>query len=68
MENKNRVLTLLIEIKNPDEAKWIWDSHSQGERNGIVVNGICNGDMFEERDKLEEENNQLEEKLNNYHL
>ena len=50
-----RTLTIVVNIEDTEKAKWIWDSHMNGnEINGITsVSTIANGDMIKQlEDKI----------------
>ena len=54
MSNVNRVLTLVVEIKDPEQAKAIWDTHLKGELlSGFRVNKISDGDACLRVEELE---------------
>lgn len=46
-DNTDRELTLRITIKDPEKAKWIWDSHLTSiSQCGIEVNEIEEGKFY----------------------
>ncbi len=53
MDNIGRVLTLRITITDPEVAEWIWKAHPN-PIHGITVDALANGDLFAERDILQE--------------
>lgn len=58
----DRVLTLVVKIKDPEKSKAIWDTHLKGELlAGCKVTAIADDDMLEARNKLEGYVNYLEE-------
>lgn len=48
MSNVGRILTLVIEIKDDEESKWIWDCHLGKTMNGIQVFCVGEGDLVKE--------------------
>lgn len=62
MSNNGRVLTLKVEIKDSDAARWIWEAH-QTPVNGIFVWTIADGDQMAELDKNLKKLNLAEERL-----
>lgn len=51
--SKRRVLTVRLEITDPEKAKWIWENHlGQHKELGVFITGISEGDMFTENEQL----------------
>jgi len=46
-----RILTIEVEITDPEKASWIWDNHSGKDiGNGVYIRKIRNGEMPEDED------------------
>lgn len=51
LDDKGRILTLIVEIPAKTTAPWIWEGHMQGGVHGILIHTISDGNMFKERDR-----------------
>lgn len=48
----NRVLTIQVEITDPDKARWIWESHmGDYSEHGVHVHAIHEGPIPKDKDK-----------------
>jgi hypothetical protein len=44
--NQDRMLTIVVKIKEPEKANWIWDG-LKGERvNGVDMIAVSNGNLY----------------------
>jgi hypothetical protein len=52
-----RIMSLRVQVLDQEKAKWIWENHLKGDISGIGIriDVIKNGDVFTERDELENE-------------
>lgn len=55
MNNKGRVLTLVIEIIKETYPQWILDAHILEPRNDIIIKSIIEGDVRKNIEQLEKE-------------
>ena len=63
MADEKRVITVVLEIDNAEEAKAIWDSHLACKNlNGCRVAAIAEGDLVKKVEELDDRVWALEEK------
>jgi len=65
-EATDRIITVVLRIKKPEEASAIWDRHMDFKLlNGCIVQAIGNDDVFKELEKVEDKLYIAEEILEN---
>lgn len=66
MSNMDRQLTITVVVKDPEQAKQIWDKHMSRELlAGCVVTGIGDGDALNDLIQLENYVEYLQEEIAN---
>ena len=54
MSQPGRVVTALIVIDEPENAGWLWDAMKGETINGVRIDAIANGSVFDEAEVMEQ--------------
>ena len=65
----DRIMTLAVQIKDPEAAKEVWESFKDAKLlAGCRILSMGNGNLYEKRDKIDELLNEIHEWISRHHL